>query len=128
MGDDYVTFTDIEDYLRRRGYGNRNITNLTAYGSRASVHKMIEKRERFELKWEERTRANSIHSELRTLYDAVSGDANPFVFMPDVTLTDVYYMVIENPELLYNEIHGVGSEAHVGGFMLRLLEEVRGKV
>lgn len=126
-GLDYITFTDIEDYIRARGYGSKNIINKTVFNVRSSVHKLTEKQERFELQWGERTRANSIQAELRTLYETVYGDANPFTFIPDVALTDIYYMTIEEPELLYNEIHGVGSDAHVGSLTLRMIEEVRGK-
>jgi len=125
--DDLVQFTDKNDYIKPRGYGFKNIINKTAYDVRAAVHKLMKNRERFELKWGERTIANSIHTELRTLYETVYGDAHPFVFIPDITGTPCYYVYIESPELLWAELWGTGTGAHVGGFRLKLIEAVRGK-
>jgi len=121
----YTTITDIEDYIKPRGYGYRNIINETAYGTRW-VHKMTKNRERFELQWKERRAANSIHTEMRTLYETVYGDAHPFVFIPDVSGTACYYVYIESPELLYSEIYGTSGD--IGGVKLNLVEAVRGKV
>ena len=127
-GSNPVQITDIEDYIMPRGYGFRNIVNETSYGVRW-VHKLTEKRERFELSWGERTVANAIHTELRTLYETVYGDAHPFVFIPDIGQTPCYYVYVEEPELLYAEIFNLQtSGSHVGRFILRLIEAVRGKV
>lgn len=123
---DYVTITDIEDYVVPRGYGFRNIINETMYGVRW-VHKLAEKREGFELIWNERTVANAIHTELRTLYQTVYGDASPFVYIPDLSGIPCYYVYIADPELLYNEIFGL-TAGHIGAIKLRLIEAVRGKV
>jgi len=125
---DLVSITDIPDYLTTRGYGFRNIVNETAYGVRAAVHKMTEKRERFELFWQERAASNGLDDEIRALYEAVYGDAHPFLFVPDITGTPCYYVYLEGPELLYSELMGIGTHAHVGNITLRLIEAVRGKV
>lgn len=127
-GSNPVQLTDNPDYITSRGYGFKNIINLTSYGVRSATHKMTEKRERFELGWRERTAANNIDAEIRALYETVNGDASPFVYIPDIDLTDCYYVYLENPDLLYSEIHGIGSDAHVGDVTLRVLEAVRGKV
>lgn len=128
IGLDYTTITDIEDYIMPRGYGFRNLVNETSYGVRWT-HKLTEKRERFELSWGERTVTNAIHTELRALYETVYGDAHPFVFIPDIGQTPCYYVYIEEPELLYAEIFNLQtSGSHVGRFILRLIEAVRGKV
>lgn len=120
--------TSIEDYIMPRGYGFGNIINETPYGVRW-VHKKFEKRERFELGWNQRRVSDSIHTELRTLYETVYGDANPFVFIPDIGQTPCYYVYIEDPELLYAEIFNLQTTgSHVGNFKLRLIEAVRGKV
>ena len=123
-----VQLTDNPDYVTNRGYGFRNIINYTTYGIHSAAHKLTEKRERFQLTWAERTAANNLDAELRTLYDDVHGDAHPFIYIPDITLTDCYYVNMENADLLYSEIHGVGADAHVGGLALRVVEAVRGKV
>lgn len=123
---DLVQITEIPDYITSRGYGFRNIINVTKYDVR-HVHKIKEKQERFEFSWRERTITNSPAAELRTLYDAVNGDAYPFVFIPDLSLAACYYGYIEDPEMLWAEIMGVGSDAHVGDMALRLIEAVRGK-
>lgn len=124
--DDLVQITEIPDYITRRGYGFRNIINETKYGVR-HVHKIMEKRERFEFGWNERKITNSPAAELRTLYDAVNGDASPFVIIPDLSLTPCYYGYIEDAEMLYAEIMGVGTDAHVGNAALKFIEAVRGK-
>jgi len=124
--DDYVTLTDIEHYIKPRGYGFGNIVNVTTHGSKW-VHKLYEKRERFELDWPE-VSGTTLATELRTLYELVYGDAHPFVFIPDVSLTGCYYVMFENAELAYREIFGIGSSAHTGSVVIYLLEEVRGKV
>jgi len=124
---DIVVITDVEDYIKQRGYGYKNIINVTKHGIRAGIHKLMEDRERFELGWNQRTAANAIHTEMRTLYDSVYGDAHPFMFIPDITSTGCYYVYIQDPELLYQEIFGTGSTAHAGGVHLRLTEAVRNK-
>jgi len=70
---------------------------------------------------------NDSDYEFRTLYEAVHGDAHPFVYIPDIALTACYYVYMEDPELLWAEIMGVGASAHVGQIMLRIIEAVRGK-
>jgi len=124
---DLVQFTDKNDYIKPRGYGFRNVVNETNYGVRWT-HKLAEKRERFELSWAERYTANSIQTELRTLYESVYGNAHPFIFIPDISGVPCYYCYIEDPELLWSEIWGTGASSHVGNFKLRLIEAVRGKV
>jgi len=124
--DDLVQLTDKEDYITPRGYGFKNIVNVTDYDIRWA-HKLYEKRERFESGWNERKRSNNIYSELRTLYESVYGDAHPFVFIPDITGAPCYYGYIEDPELLWTEIYGIGTTAHVGNIILRFIEAVRGK-
>ena len=123
--DDLVQITDIEDYIKPRGYGFRNIINETKFGVRHS-HELAEKRERFEIAWGERL-MTTLPSELRTLYEAVHGDAHPFLYIPDIDLTACYYCYMEDPELLWAEIMGVGASAHVGQIILRIIEAVRGK-
>lgn len=127
-GSNPVQLTDIPDFITARGYGFRNIINVTSYGVRWA-HKLTEDREQFEIGWRERTSANAIHTELRTLYKTVNGNASPFVYIPDITQVDCYYVAIIEPDLLYAEIHNLSSsDSHVGRFALKLLEEVRGKV
>lgn len=123
--DDLVQLTNKEDYSESRGYGYENIVNETAFKIRW-VHKMIEKRERFELRWGERY-AVTLATELRTLYESVYGNAHPLVFIPDISGTPCYYVYIESPELLYAQIYGMGSYAHTGDVVLQLIEAVRGK-
>jgi hypothetical protein len=125
-GSNPVQLTFSPDYITRRGYGYRNIVNETAAGVRW-VHKLAERRERFGLSWNERL-AQTATTEVRTLYEAVYGDAHPFVYIPDITATACYYVYIESPEMLYQEIYGVGSSSHAGGVTLNLIEAVRGKV
>lgn len=126
--DDLVQFTDKEDYSKPRGYGFKNIINKTPHGIRW-VHKLAEKQERFELMWGERTVTNAIISEMRTLYEAVYGDAHPFLYIPDISGTPCYYTYMEDPNLLWSEIFGVtAGTAHVGNINLRLIEAIRGKV
>jgi len=125
MYDDLVQITEIEDYIKPRGYGFGNIINETKYGVR-HTHKLTEKRELFEIAWNERV-MTTLPSELRTLYESVYGDAHPFVYIPDIALTPCYYGYMGDPELLWAEIMGVGSSAHVGQITLRIIEAVRGK-
>ena len=122
---DYVTLTAIEDYQRSRGYGFRNIINETDYGIRW-VHRMTEKRERFGLTWRARMQTTSaLPSELRTLYNTVYGNAYPFLFMPDITLTDCYYVYVEDNELRWTDAFGTSAVFDVN---LNLVEAVRGKL
>lgn len=123
--DDLIQITEIEDYIKPRGYGFGNIINETKHGVR-HTHKLTEKRERFEVGWNERV-MTTLPSELRTLYEATRGDAHPFVYIPDISLTSCYYSYMEEPELLWAEIMGVGASAHVGQITLRIIEAVRGK-
>lgn len=125
-GSNPVQLTLAPDYVTTRGYGYKNIVNETDYGIRW-VHKVAERRERFSLAWSERP-TQAIATELRALYEAVYGDAHPFVYIPDISGTACYYCYIEQPELLYQEIFGTDSDSHVGGCTLNLLEAVRGKV
>ena len=121
---DLVTLTSIEDYERARAYGFRNIINETNYGVRW-VHRMTEKRERFGLTWKARVQATSaLPAELRTLYSTVCGDAYPFLFMPDITLTDCYYVYIEDNELKWTDVFGTDTIFDIN---LNLIEAVRGK-
>jgi len=121
---DQLTFEP--DSTTARGYGNRNIISETACGVRWT-YKLMEKRERFGLTWNER-QAQTAATELRTLYETVYGDAHPFVYIPDITGTPCYYVYLENPELLYQEIFGTGAASHAGGCTLNMIEAVRGKV
>lgn len=123
---DLVQITEIPDYITNRGYGCKNIINSTKYEVR-HVHKLTPPRERFEFGWNEREITNSPAAELRTLYYAVNGNASPFVLIPDLSLVACYYGYIEDPEMLWSEIMGVGSDAHVGNVALRFIEAVRGK-
>lgn len=127
-GSNPVQFTDVEDYIKPRSYGFVNIINMTKYRIRSATHKLSEKIEGFELSWGQRQQANNIQSELRTLYETVYGNAHPFVFIPDISGTDCYYVYIEDSDLLWSEIMGTGASAQVGNFKLRLIEAVRGKV
>lgn len=124
--DDLVQFTSKEDWLTPRGYGFRNIINETKYGVRW-IHKLSEKQERFELTWNERKSSDSLHTELRTLYDDTYGGAHPIFYIPDISGTPCYYCYIEEPELLWSEIMGTGASSHIGDFHLRFIEAVRGK-
>jgi len=126
IGLDYVTLTDIEHYVRPRGYGFRNIINETTYGVRWA-HKLAEKRERFELYFNERVNV-TLASEMRTLYETIYGDAHPFVLIPDVTKAHVYYGYLEDPELMWQEIFGIETTSHTGEVRIRFIEAVRGKV
>lgn len=123
-----IQLTDIPDVQTARGYGFKNIINLTSYGVRSATHKLTEKRERFQLLWNQRLASNNIDAELRTLYETVYGDAHPFVYIPSIDDTECYYVNIEQSELLYTEIFGKGANAHVGNVTLRLIEAVRGKI
>lgn len=123
MFSDRTALTYAEDFVRGRGYGYRNIINQTAFGTRW-VHKLTEKRERFELAWGTRL-STTIATEMRTLYETVYGDAHPFLFIPDITGTDCYYGYLEQPELMYQEMY---ATVHTGGITMRFIEAVRGKV
>lgn len=120
---DRTALTYAEDFTRGRGYGYRNIINETAFGTRWA-YKLAEKRERFELTWGTRL-STTVVTELRTLYEAVYGDAHPFLFLPDITGTDCYYGYLEQAELMYQEMYGT---THTGGITMRFIEAVRGKV
>ena len=122
---DWVTLTSIEDYERGRSYGFRNIINETDYGIRW-VHKMTDKRERFGLVWKARKQATSaLPAELRTLYNTVYGDAYPFLFVPDITLTDCHYVYVEDNELRWTDVFGSDTVFNIN---LNLIEAVRGKL
>ena len=122
---DWVTLTSIEDYERSRSYGFRNIINETDHGVRW-VHRMTEKRERFGLVWKARKQATSaLPTELRTLYNTVYGDAYPFLFVPDITLTDCHYVYIEDNELRWTDVFGSDTVFNIN---LNLIEAVRGKL
>ena len=125
--DSYVSLTEQPDSVTDRGYGFRNIINYTPYGVRASVHKLTEKQERLNLQWNERLRSSNIHSELRTLYETLYGDAYPMLFIPDVVLTGCYYGYLGEPDLMWSEIMGIGAGSHVGSLTLRFIEAVRGR-
>jgi len=128
-GSNPVQITDIEDYILGRGYGFKNIINMTSYGIRGAVHKLTEKQERFELGWNQRDISGAIHTELRTLYETVYGDAHPFVFISDIGYVPCYYGYIEDPELMYSEIFNIQTTgSHVGNFRLRFIEAIRGKI
>jgi len=124
--DDMVLITDKEDYITFRGYGYKNVINETNYGVRW-VHKLTERRERWELGWNERS-GTTIATELRTLYESVYGGAHPFLFIPDIGDTDCYYVYIQDTDLLYSEIFGTASTSHTGNIKLKLIEAVRGKL
>jgi len=127
-GSNPVQITAKEDYVLGRGYGFGNLINRTPYDIRW-VHKLREKQERFEMGWNQRNISDAIHTELRTLYETVYGDAHPFVFIPDIGYTPCYYGYIENPELLYAEIFNIQTTgSHVGNLKLRFIEAVRGKI
>jgi hypothetical protein len=121
-----VQLTYVPDFTTPRGYGFRNIVNETSYGVRWS-HRLAEKRERFGLTWGERAGA-TLATELRALYEAVYGNANPFLYIPDITAAACYYVYLDDPDLLYQEIFGTGTGSHSGGATLSLAEAVRGKV
>jgi len=123
---DLIQLTDKEDYSRPRGYGFRNIINETSYGIRWA-HKLAEKRERFELGWEERATSGGIVTELRTLYENTYGGAHPFAYIVDISGNNCHYVYLEEPELLWSEIFGTGASSHVGNISLRLIEAVRGR-
>lgn len=124
-GSNPVQITDIEDYIRSRGYGYKNLINRTLFEIRW-VHKLMKKRERFLVHWGERENI-TLATELRTLYESVYGDAHPFVFIPDIAGTPCYYGYLEDAELLWNEIMGIASTSHTGGVNLRFIEAVRSK-
>jgi len=122
---DWVALTAVEDYQRLRGYGFRNIINETSFGVRW-IHRMTEKRERFGLAWKARIQAtHALPAEMRTLYDTAYGDAYPFLFVPDIALTDCYYVYIEDSELKWVDVFGTGAVFDIG---LNLIEAVRGKL
>ena len=124
-GSNPVQLTYLPDFATARGYGFRNIVNETPYGVRW-VHLLTDKRERFALTWNERS-GTTLATELRTLYEAVYGDAHPFVYIPDISGMACYYVYLSDAELLYQEIFGTGSPSHSGGATLSLIEAVRGK-
>jgi len=123
--DDVTLLTEIEDFATPRGYGFANIINVTPFGIRYA-HKLTEKRERFELNWGERTAAN-MPSELRTLFENISGNVHPFVFIPSIAATGCYYVYSDDDELTWTEIFGTDSSAYTGEMKLQLIEAVRGK-
>ena len=123
--DDLVQFTEVEDFEKERSLGFRNIINVTPYGVR-HVHKMTDKREGFELEWRVRTQA-TILPELRTLFEAIDGDAHPFVLIPDLAATGCYYGYSEEDELKYKEAFGTESTDFVADLKLSFIEAVRGK-
>ena len=120
-----VQLTEVEDYEKPRGYGFVNIVNITPWGIRW-VHKMAERQEEFELIWTERM-ATNIPGELRTLFESIHGSAHPFVFIPDISSTNCYYVYSKDDILNWSEKFGIGSDAHACNFTLRLIEAVRGK-
>ena len=123
---DYTSITDNPDKITSRNYGFGNIINKTEYGIRYA-HRKTEKIEAFELSWNARS-STTLATELRTLYETVYGDAYPFVFIPDVSGTACYYVYLEEPNLWYSELFGIGSDAISGDVRLKLIEAVRGKV
>ena len=123
--DDAVILTDIEDFEKLRGYGFRNIIHKTKGGVRYA-HKVFAKQERFGLTWKVRDQTN-MPAELRTMYEAVSADADPFLLVPNITLTPCYYGYIEDPELEYIEAWGTSSGDLVSGLRLNFIEAVREK-
>lgn len=124
--DDLVQLSEVEDYERKRAYGYRNIINETTFGVRWA-HKLYENREEFELFWKARDRQN-LPAELRTLFEAIYGDAHPFLFIPDLANTDCYYVFSMTDKLEWGELFGTAATDVVTGFNLPLIEEVRGKV
>lgn len=125
-GSNPVQLTFNPDFMTARGYGFRNIINETSCGVRW-VHRLAKKRERFSLTWNERA-GTTLASELRTLYEAVYGNAYPFVYIPDITGAACHYVYIDDPELLYQEIFGTATTSRSGGATLNLSEAIRGKV
>jgi hypothetical protein len=122
---DYTLLTEIEDEERERGYEFRNIVNETPFGVRW-VHRMTEKRETFGLKWSIRNQATSLlPGELKTLMDTTYGSAYPFMYIPDVSLDDCYYVRMEADSLNWLEHH---ASEYVGGLKIVLKECVRGKL
>ena len=124
--DDFTILTEIENYEKVRGYQFRNIIHETKSGVRWA-YKIYEKRERFGLDWSVRTQAN-MPAELRTLYEAVNADADPFIFIPDIASTNCYYGYLENPNIEYLEVFGTSSDDLVAGLRLYFIEAIRGKV
>jgi len=123
--DDFVLFTEIEDFEKERRRRYRNIINRTPYGVRW-VHKMTPGLEGFGLFWSIRDQVN-MPDEMITLHDAVNGGAHPFVLIENIDSTDCYYVFIEGEELAWREVGGELTTDIVTGVSLRLEEEVRGK-
>jgi len=122
---DFTILTEIEDEKKGRTFGFRNIINETSFGVRWS-HKMNEDQEGFDLTWSIRTQAN-LPSELRTLFSLIDGRAHPFVYIPDIAATNVYYVYSKADILRWTEIGGVAATDIVASVNLGMIEAVRGK-
>jgi len=126
---DFTQLQQIPDVESSRSYGYRNIINETPYGIRW-VHKLSKNQERFTLNWSIRTDAN-VPAELKTLFEAVYGDAHPFVFVPNLANTACYYVYCAQSELPWTEIEAISSDAHpnlITDISIELIEAIRGKV
>lgn len=123
VSSDYVQFTDVEDVQHIRALEFKNITNTTLYGVRW-VYAAARERERFTLTWAIKP-GTTARDELRTLYSAAYGNAIPFIFIPNISETNLYYMALTNEVLTW--IDHLSPDPHIQSLYLELLEEVRGR-
>lgn len=126
MYSDVTQLLEPKDIERQRGYGYKNIINVTPYGTRW-VHKLTKNVEQFQLNWSVRDNTN-IPTEHRTLFETVYGDAHPFLFIPDLASTDCFYCYIDQPSLNWVEKRGESSSTLTTDVSIRFVEAVRGKV
>ena len=124
--DDMTILTEIEDERKGRSFGFRNIINETSFGVKWS-HKMNENQEGFDLVWSVRTQAN-LPAELKTLFTLINGRAHPFVYVPNIDQTNVYYVYSTSDILTWTEIGGVSADDIVASVHLGMIEAVRGQV
>lgn len=125
--DDLTQLQQADQYDRERGYGFRNIVNVTPHGIKW-VHKLADNQERIRLTYHV-AKNTYIPSEPKTLYDAVDGDAHPFAFIPDIALTNIYYGYLVNPELHWVENIGEAADGStlIKQLVIEFIEAVRGK-
>lgn len=120
---DWTQLNEVQDIRRTREYRFRNIINITLFGIR-HAHKIQKRQEMFGLTWRRRIGTN-MPGDLRTLYEAVYGDAHPFFFTPNISAADFYYVYAESEILKWTDFNL--PTAFAENLELTLIEAIRGK-
>lgn len=120
---DRTSLNEVQDIRRSREYRFRNIINTTIFGVR-HTHKVQKRQEMFGLRWARR-KGTYMPGDLRTLYEAVYGDAHPFLFIPNGNETACYYVYAESELLKWTDFNLPTAVAE--NMELELIEAVRGR-